>query len=95
MADLDCQKCGACCAGQVVILLPTDTVPIHMRDGRFMKQMNGRCVALDGRVGVSVSCSIYESRPEECSVLPAGCWACVAIRRDTHVAPREMEARDP
>ena len=80
--EFDCQKCGACCADQLILLTTKDTkVPIHLRDGRFMKNENGHCVALIGRVGVKVSCSIYDCQPEMCAFLPAGSPPCLTIRR--------------
>jgi Fe-S-cluster containining protein len=37
---------------------------------------DGRCVALAGRVGVAVSCSIYEKRPEACRKFERGSVDC-------------------
>lgn len=82
-AELDCTKCGACCMGQLVLLMPADKVPLMMRDDRGVAQMRevcGRCVALRGRLGIDTTCSIYEDRPEICRVLKPGCWACIDIR---------------
>jgi len=30
MKELDCQKCGACCLDQLIVLMPGDKVPFHM-----------------------------------------------------------------
>jgi Fe-S-cluster containining protein len=75
-----CTTCGACCAQFRVSFhwseaddaggnVPVDlTVDIDS----FRKAMKGtergqrRCVALEGTVGCSVRCSIYERRPSVC-----------------------------
>jgi Fe-S-cluster containining protein len=41
----------------------------------------GRCVALDGRVGRRVCCSVYELRPKSCREFEAGSDRCHAVRR--------------
>jgi Fe-S-cluster containining protein len=45
-----------------------------------MKTTNNRCIALTGRVGVSVGCSIYESRPAACRAFTAGSPLCLEAR---------------
>lgn len=53
-----------------------DGVP-HLRlDG------SGRCVALLGKLGKSVRCSIYEHRPTPCRKVEAGSERCLAHRRE-------------
>ena len=84
--DLDCQKCGACCAGQLVLVLPRDNPPLHMTDGGMMREQMGRCIALTGRIGVDVSCSIYDCRPEICQVMEKGSWACNEIRAASFIS---------
>lgn len=109
MADLDCQKCGACCLDQLVVLMPGDNVPFHMvidkscaslehdddlpdgmtpldHCGLVMRNQFGRCVALEGRPGVEVSCKIYENRPAVCRVMQKGTQACQEIRVHSHLA---------
>lgn len=39
-----------------------------------------RCVALTGRVGEQVACSIYERRPSPCREFEAGDYACNKAR---------------
>ncbi len=73
----DCQRCGACCAVYRVSFYwaeaddaPGGTVPAEMTEavGPLHRCMRGtavspvRCVALQGRVGESVGCSIYAQR---------------------------------
>ncbi len=94
--DLDCLDCGACCHEANVILydadlerfreagrpeLTTRTYVRRARDGkvtlRFLR--DGRCqqLAQDNR------CFIYEIRPHNCRVFPAGSEACLAAREST------------
>ncbi len=111
MSDLNCQKCGACCLDQLIVLMPGDDVPFHMvMDksrvsvehkgglpdgltpldhcvGKVMRNQFGRCVALTGRLGKDVSCSIYESRPRICKVMKKGDWACLEVRMLRHLEP--------
>ena len=106
---LDCQKCGACCVDQLVVLMENDDVPYHMVTdksgikveyddglpkgstpldlcfGMVMRQQLGRCIALDGRVGIGVECKIYDGRPAVCQVMQAGGWACRDVRSRLHL----------
>lgn len=41
----------------------------------------GRCIALDGEPGRSVSCSLYPERPGPCRELEEGSDACLRARR--------------
>lgn len=43
---------------------------------------NGRCVALQGNVGRSVSCSVYGVRPAGCREFEPGSEKCLEIRRE-------------
>lgn len=47
------------------------------------KQEDGwkKCIALEGHVGVSVSCSVYDKRPSVCSNFEPGSPACIKTRR--------------
>jgi Fe-S-cluster containining protein len=85
----DCQSCGACCAGQLVPIMPMDRVPYHLLDGGKLRREHGRCVALVGQVGRQVSCSIYEIRPAACRTLPAGSEGCEMIRACCAFLPRK------
>lgn len=81
MSDDCCTRCGACCAAFRVDFHPSElasatsggvpdglTVPVTAK----LVRMRGtdaappRCVALEGRVGDSVRCRIYEGRPSPC-----------------------------
>lgn len=44
------------------------------------------CAALRGRLGVSVRCSIYDSRPDACVDFAPGSNRCRDARRDAGVA---------
>lgn len=76
-----CHTCGACCAS-FIVAFPNDEIDIEIGgvvpcamtlplDG-FRSYMKGtkskdrRCVALEGSVGHSVNCAIYENRPSTC-----------------------------
>lgn len=76
-----CQSCGACCAHFRVSFYwreadpsQPNSVPIEMTQklDNFRSCMRGtdqkqpRCVALDGTIGESVNCTIYERRPTPC-----------------------------
>lgn len=83
----DCLKCGACCieAGRVTVS-PQDPTPKyltqkHNLESRCMaKYMGGRCKALKGVIGESVSCSIYDRRPAVCRQFKPGSEGCLDSR---------------
>ena len=82
MAVPDCQTCGACCTDQIVTIVPGEhgKIPLFMQDGCFMRRVSGRCIALEGRVGIEVRCSIYQARPFVCRVFRPGVPECLAVR---------------
>jgi Fe-S-cluster containining protein len=51
-----------------------------MVNGFEMRRNKGRCVALEGRLGHEVSCTIYDQRPEICRTMEKGSMGCLAIR---------------
>jgi Fe-S-cluster containining protein len=76
-----CLSCGACCAFYRVSFywgettdVPEGTVPAHLTEDitpfyRAMKGSNQKhphCIALEGEIGKSVRCNIYERRPSSC-----------------------------
>ncbi len=76
-----CLTCGACCAYYRASFywaeaddVPGGTVPVGLTERlnnfrRVMKgtsQDNPRCIALHGKIGQNVSCSIYEKRSTVC-----------------------------
>jgi Fe-S-cluster containining protein len=85
-AELDCQRCGACChafrvsfywaeaddaPGGTVPVALTEPVSPHLRCMRGTGTKPPRCVALQGQVGASVACGIYPLRSSSCkSVMP-------------------------
>lgn len=87
--EFDCQKCGACCSFKW-------SWPILRRDrsdaGGIPKEMLrddyplmkteecGRCIALRGIVGESVSCGVYEARPSACKAFKTGSVLCLEAR---------------
>jgi len=93
----DCMKCGACCAYWPNIpVRETEVKDIDERlklylkpsslepRGLSMKFVEGstRCVALEGQLGVSVKCSIYDIRPPVCRRFEPGSDLCKKARRE-------------
>ncbi len=81
MRKSPCETCGACCAFFRVSFpdnaangingfgVPEDYSVVLNCLQRSMKgtqAMNPRCIALEGQVGVRVSCRIYAHRPSTC-----------------------------
>lgn len=92
---LDCQRCGACCAQFRVSFYwaeaddaPGGTVPVALTRpvGTLHRCMAGtearpvRCVALQGEVGRSVGCGIYEQRSSTCRSVQPGDEQCLKAR---------------
>ncbi|HKQ71363.1 MAG TPA: YkgJ family cysteine cluster protein [Polyangiaceae bacterium] len=46
---------------------------------------SGKCLALRGKIGRRVSCTIYEDRPLGCRKVEAGSERCLAYRRERQV----------
>lgn len=44
-----------------------------------------RCIALEGKLGESVACAIYEVRPRPCRIVEAGSRECLARRRERRI----------
>ena len=75
-----CETCGACCAFFAVSfpeceitdhtgLVPSDLTLSEKISERIMRgtqTSHPRCIALEGRIGSRVKCSIYASRPSTC-----------------------------
>lgn len=93
----DCMTCGACCtAFPAVAVCVSDTVSAEdywditkqgesgeivvdrylRRDGETLA-----CSSLDGTLGKSVSCRIYENRPQICRRFEVGSDRCHEVRR--------------
>lgn len=93
--ELDCQRCGACCAYFRVSFYwaeaddaPGGTVPVsltrqvnaQMRCMAGTERQPARCVALAGEVGHRVSCGIYAQRSSTCQELQPGDEKCLRAR---------------
>lgn len=66
-----CMACGACCIEPIVQIRTT---------GR--RGHKGPCSALVGKIGESVSCSIYEERPKMCKTFDRGSPECLIARSE-------------
>ncbi|MDP2196787.1 MAG: YkgJ family cysteine cluster protein [Rhodocyclaceae bacterium] len=108
LPDSTCQSCGACCVSYRVTLprveldsAPGGWVPVALTEPytattacmREHPDAPGRCIALEGNVGVAVRCAIYPQRPSACSefaplsALGRGDDACDAARRRRGLPP--------
>jgi len=95
----ECQRCGACCAQYRVSFywaeawsrglpdLMVEKVNAHMACMAGTNQQDPRCLALQGRVGESVHCAVYELRPEPCRQVRPGDERCNEARRYKGLAP--------
>jgi uncharacterized protein len=101
LPTFDCKTCGACCAFSAAwprFTLEDDAaiarIPPHLVDdsGRGMRCAGDRCAALEGAVGVSVSCAAYSERPEVCRSCTPGDEACGIARARFGLAPVPMES---
>lgn len=54
---------------------------MQREDYPLMKTVDARCVALRGKVGVRVSCAIYEHRPAACRAFVPGSALCLEARK--------------
>ncbi len=66
--------------------LPPGVVTLAVIEGigsqRSLRFNGDRCAALDGVVGLSCSCRVYDERPRICRVFPPGSPNCVAARAE-------------
>lgn len=62
-----------------LVVLDDDLIP-HMRLNH-----HHRCIALTGRLGVKVGCSIYHDRPDICKRFTAGSKKCKELRKERGV----------
>ena len=108
-----CLRCGACCAFFRVSFYWGETddstpggVPLEMTEKlndfrvamRTIPGSSGRCVSLNGFIGRSVSCSIYERRSSVCRGFEPS-WqnkapnpACDKARRAWELEPLKPES---
>jgi Fe-S-cluster containining protein len=54
-----------------------------------MKTTNSRCVALTGKVGCDVGCSIYNNRPNACRAFVPGSQLCLEARSAAGITTEE------
>ncbi len=60
------------------LTVPNDKGERHM----ILRGREQRCIALEGKLGESVSCTIYELRPSACRKVEAGSKECRDRRRE-------------
>lgn len=97
-----CQSCGACCASFRVSFYwaetdahPLGSVPSHLTRKinetyvcmQGTEQVPVRCIALQGEVGQSVGCQIYDLRSSTCREFDAGSDICNQARQKIGLAP--------
>ena len=51
-----------------------------------LKGAEQRCIALEGKLGKRVSCTIYELRPASCRLVKPGSKECLRDRRERGIA---------
>jgi Fe-S-cluster containining protein len=87
--NFDCKSCGACCCFKwswpVLRRDRLDAVNIPKEmvrtDFPLMKTIDNRCIALDGKVGKSVCCKVYDDRPNSCRQFEPGSDLCREARK--------------
>ena len=91
-ADLDCQRCGACCRHAYDLVEVARREPVTVRHPQLVEQKGKllqlrrnpelkRCAALAGPPEGPYSCTIYSDRPNTCREFTAGTSVCVTARR--------------
>lgn len=89
LTGADCQACGACCAYSSEwprFTMETDEaldkIPEHLvaADLSGMRCEDQRCMALEGKIGGTVRCTIYEVRPEVCRECQPNDPECLTAR---------------
>ena len=85
-----CQACGACCAYSAEwprFSLEDDAALARIPE-QFVDDANGRmrcigdrCSALQGEIGGTTACGVYEVRPDVCRACLPGDDACAMARR--------------
>jgi len=85
-----CQSCGACCSYSsnwprftTEDDVALDLIPAALVNDRLsgMRCDGDRCGALNGEVGKSTACRIYDVRPEVCRTCMPGDAECTMARR--------------
>ncbi len=98
----DCVPCGACCVYGLVIPINRrepepleryvevmlDEVPGLVVERVFERDpADGRCVNMEGEVGVRIGCTVYPDRPQICRDFDAGSDRCFGYRRMYGIDP--------
>ena len=85
-----CRTCGACCSFSrdwprftTEDDAALDRIPHEFTDHRLgrMRCNGDRCTALEGIVGQSTSCAVYDVRPDVCRACQPGDDACLVARK--------------
>ncbi len=98
MQEFDCLTCGACCSSAInkVVVFKVEFDETKFSHGKHIEKFtvlegedhkmkftaDGKCIALDGKVGECVSCTIYENRPFVCRTFEVGGSMCKKLRND-------------
>ena len=99
----ECLTCGVCCSLPLMVVVPrgdeeklndywdikVDEVVVDRVIGRDLE--TGWCINLAGKLGESISCRIYEDRPNICRVFEAGSDRCLEYRRMYGIDPQLSE----
>jgi len=81
--DISCERCLACCCRLEVMLIsdtgvPDNFIEVDKWGGMTMERLDdGWCSALDRN---TMSCSIYEKRPQVCRDFDMGGSECIIER---------------
>jgi len=100
----ECVGCGACCGIAMVVHIPRDHTAeignvweIELEDSPTgavvarhipRDRETGNCVYLEGQIGETVGCGIYENRPHTCREFDAGSDKCHEYRRMYGLEPQ-------
>ncbi|MFL6468461.1 MAG: YkgJ family cysteine cluster protein [Pyrinomonadaceae bacterium] len=96
----ECVTCGVCCSLPLIVTVPrgdekrlkeywditVDEVVVERVIGRDLQ--TGRCINLEGTLGESIGCRIYEDRPNICRAFDAGSDRCLEYRRMYGIDPQ-------
>jgi Fe-S-cluster containining protein len=92
----ECTTCGVCCFLPLIVpvtraeserltnycdILLDDSDEDIVVDRMLPRAGDGRCVNLEGKLGVNIGCRIYEERPHVCRDFDAGSDRCHEYRR--------------
>ncbi|MBN1774818.1 MAG: YkgJ family cysteine cluster protein [Deltaproteobacteria bacterium] len=97
----DCVACGRCChhGPRTVHLREADerrltaeqlaglTETLGPAGFRFLRSVEGACIALDRSTPGRYPCRIYERRPDDCREVAPGSEWCLAARRVGRLVP--------